>query len=92
MGIFGVIGGIIAFPFKLIFGKRKESSELPPEAPQYTQSRTSMPGDAVMDNMRAKMDMMMAQMDSLKLEYEALDQRIQNMERMIREIYMIAKS
>ena len=94
MGILGIIGSIIAFPFRLLFGRRKEREEsLSPEPAQVTaQPRATLPTDTTLENLKAKIDMMMAQVDSLKLEYDAMNQRMQNMERMIREIYMIAKS
>lgn len=104
MGIFGTIGKIavmpvkvVAFPLKFLFGriKKKETLEAQPAYPtqQYTQpaSQGQLP-DVAADNLKAKIDLMMSQVDSLKLEYEAMNQRIQNIERMVRELYAMAKS
>lgn len=98
MGALGLIGKIIAFPFKLIFGrvKKKEpvSEEILPKPTQLppTISSTYTPETVATENLKAKVDLMLSQVDSLKLEYEALNQRIQNIERMVREIYAMAKS
>lgn len=98
MGIFGVIGKIIAFPFKLIFGgrKKKSTTEEPLNYPTpYTPSAnqpSAYPTDVSSENLKAKVDLMLTQIDSLKIEYEAINQRIQNIERMVREIYAMAKS
>lgn len=98
MGALGVIGKIIAFPFKLLFGgKKKEAVEetqsypSPQYTPQYP-ATASYPTDTSEDNLKAKVDLMLAQFDGLKLEYEAINQRIQNIERMVRELYTMAKS
>ncbi|MBI2084501.1 MAG: hypothetical protein HYT70_02720 [Candidatus Aenigmarchaeota archaeon] len=92
MGILGIVGNIIVFPFRLIFGRRKEKEEQLPQETLPAQAMQPKAIDTSMENLKAKIDMMMAQVESIKLEYQALDQRIQNMERMLREIYMIAKS
>ena len=99
MGTLGTIGNIIAFPFKLIFGvKKKEPTveETPlsnyPE-PSYTPvNQPNYPTDVASENLKAKVDLMLTQIDSLKIEYEAINQRIQNIERMVRELYAMAKS
>ncbi len=99
MGALGTIGKVIAFPFRLIFGGKKK--ELPAEEvpltsypPPYTPpvAQPSYPTDASSENLKAKVDLMLTQIDSLKIEYEAINQRIQNIERMVRELYAMAKS
>ncbi len=99
MGALGTIGNVIIFPFKLIFGGKKR--EPPVEEPltnypatQYTPptSQPSYPTDVASENLKAKVDLMLTQIDSLKFEYEAINQRIQNIERMVRELYAMAKS
>lgn len=100
MGFFAILGKIILFPFKLIFGRGKRHKETessiqsqtnyPQLQTTYQQQYTQPPIDS--ENLRAKVDLMLSQIDSLKIEYEALNQRIQNIERMIREIYAMAKS
>ncbi len=98
MGILGVIGNVIIFPFKLIFGrgkKKEPSAEETPlteyPAPYVPTNQPNYP-DALSENLKAKIDLMLSQVDSLKIEYEAINQRIQNIERMVRELYTMAKS
>ncbi len=100
----GIVGKIILFPFKLIFGifrflfGRIRKKETPPEVTipptQYPPTSTSSnyPSEVEAGNLRAKVDLMLSQVDGLKLEYEAINQRIQNIERMVKEIYVMAKS
>lgn len=106
MGIIDIVKSVVTLPFKIILFplklfKRKDQDTSYPDQPQSpVQSRypssagqTNYPSnnpDA--GNAMAKFDLISAQMDSLKLEYETLNQRIQNIERMVREIYSMAKS
>ncbi|MEM5808148.1 MAG: hypothetical protein QW818_03385 [Candidatus Aenigmatarchaeota archaeon] len=100
MGMFGIIGKIIVFPFKLIFGgKKKETLEEPLKNPPSAYPTINLPSptsqptlDSTNENLKAKVDLMLTQIDSLKIEYEAINQRIQNIERMVRELYAMAKS
>jgi len=98
MGALGVAGKIIILPFKLIFGgKKKETvAEVTPltNYPSYTPPTQPpvYPTDASSENLKAKVDLMLTQIDSLKIEYEAINQRIQNIERMVRELHTMAKS
>lgn len=101
MGALGIVGSVVLYPFKLIFGggKKKETSVEEP-LPNYPMinpsinqpSQSSYPTDVATENLKAKVDLMLTQVDSLKLEYEAINQRIQNIERMVRELYTMAKS
>ncbi|MBI1979024.1 MAG: hypothetical protein HYS62_03125 [Candidatus Aenigmarchaeota archaeon] len=99
MGIIGTIGSIVIFPFRLIFGGKKKgtSPEETPmtdySTPQYTPvNQPSYSTDVATENLKAKVDLMLTQVDSLKIEYEAINQRIQNIEKMVRELYAMAKS
>jgi len=98
MGAVGIIGNVIVFPFKLIFGGKKKElvvEESPPinyPASLPPANQPSYPTDASAENLKAKVDLMLTQIDSLKIEYEAINQRIQNIERMVRELYAMAKS
>lgn len=100
MGTLGTIGNIIAFPFKLIFGRGKKNEPAVEEIPltNYPETYTppitqpNYPIDASAENLKAKVDLMLSQVDTLKIEYEAINQRIQNIERMVRELYAMAKS
>jgi hypothetical protein len=98
MGVLGTIGKVALFPFKLIFGGKKKETPVDGITPDYQQpyippvNQPSYPSDVATENLKAKVDLMLTQVDSLKLEYEAINQRIQNIERMVREIYTMAKS
>ena len=100
MGLLGTIGSIVIFPFKLIFGGKKKETpveEIPPltNYPSYTppiNQPTAYPTDVASENLKAKVDLMLTQIDSLKIEYETINQRIQNIERMVRDLYAMAKS
>lgn len=103
MAAIGTIGKIIIFPFKLIFGGKKKEppveeplTNYPPYTPPATQpsysAQPAYPTDVASENLKAKVDLMLTQIDSLKIEYEAINQRIQNIERMVRELYAMAKS
>lgn len=47
---------------------------------------------ATAENVKARMDLVLAQMDSLRMQYEAMNERIVAIERMIKELYDMAKS
>ncbi|MBI2542645.1 MAG: hypothetical protein HYW24_00445 [Candidatus Aenigmarchaeota archaeon] len=44
------------------------------------------------ESLKAKIDLLITQMDNLKIGHDILNQRIQNIEKMVKEIYIIAKS
>lgn len=95
MGVIGFIGKVIIFPFKLIFtgGKKKEpTAEEAALINPPTEQLQTYPTGVASDNLKAKVDLMLAQVDSLKIEYDAINQRIQSIERMVRELYTMAKS
>lgn len=46
---------------------------------------------AEMSNMRAKMDLVMTQLESMAIKYQTLSEKIDRIERMVEEIYMLAK-
>ena len=95
MGTVGTIGKIIIFPFKLIFGrgkKKEPAQEFATQPPASQPYASYSPEATATENLKAKVDLMLTQVDSLKIEYEAINQRIQNIERMVRELYAMAKS
>ncbi len=100
MGLLGIVGKVIVFPFKLIFGGGKKKEPTVEETPltnyptaQYTPAyQPSYPTDVSAENVKAKVDLMITQIDSMKIEYETINQRIQNIERMVKELYAMAKS
>lgn len=70
---------------KKIF-RRKEELPPVPEIPKTVTAETT-----TAENMRAKMDLLLTQLESLNVRYETLNQRLANVERMIQEIYAMAK-
>jgi hypothetical protein len=73
---------------KNIFGRKKELPPLPalPEPPKPITFE-----GASTENMKAKMDLLLTQLESLNVRYETLNQRLANVEKMVQEIYVIAK-
>ncbi len=95
MGAIGITFKIVTFPFRLLFGstkKKKGEDDQKSDIDSVSQAASTPMQDLQPDNMKAKVDLMLAQMDSLKLEYETINQRIQNIERMVREMYAMSKS
>ena len=90
VGFLGVIWSIVSFPFKFLFGKIKKKE--PATEGTSANSEPVSPTEISADNLKAKMDLMMSQVDSMKIENEAINQRIQNIERMVKELYVMAKS
>jgi hypothetical protein len=78
--VFGVL--------KKIFARKKELPVAPtvPEMPRLTTAEAT-----TAENVKAKMDLLLTQLESLNVRYETLNQRLANVERMIQEIYVIAK-
>ncbi len=70
--------------------RRKDKlSPLPPlpEIPRSVTSETT-----TIENVKAKMDLVLSRMESLMTEQEVLNQKIVNIERMVKELYAMAKS
>jgi hypothetical protein len=44
------------------------------------------------ENLRAKIDLMVTQLDSMRIQYESLNERIVQIEKMVKEILDMAKS
>lgn len=83
MRILGRIKGIF---------RRKKEEPLPPLPPVEMPRPEFTTETATIDNVKAKMDLVMTQLDSLRTQYEAINQRIIVMERMLKELYDMAKS
>lgn len=72
------------------------SANLPSSA--YTPSSagnfgtSGMPENVSSDNMKAKIDLVMTQLDSLKIQYESINQRLIQIESMVREIHQSSRS
>ena len=46
----------------------------------------------IQENKETEIEILIAKIDALKFQYEALSEKINNMEKMLKEIYEIAKS
>lgn len=44
------------------------------------------------ENIKPQIDLILARIDGLKLQYDALNERLNSIEKMIKEIYQLAKS
>jgi hypothetical protein len=75
-----------------IFGKREE--KLPePEIPLTETPKFDItPEIATIENVRTKMDLVLTQLDSLRVQYQVLNEKVTNMERILQELYKMAKS
>lgn len=49
-------------------------------------------GEANVENVKAKMDLVLTQIQSLNVRYETFNERLDRIEKMIAEIYRIAKA
>ena len=72
----------------MVFGflRKKKELEVPPLPKEVTTETTTV------DNVKAKMELVLAQVDSLRTQYEAMNERILSIERMVKELYAMAKS
>jgi len=76
--------------------RRKKKSEFvgTPAAlgsPAYTVAAPAVPTPAATGSLKAEMDLVLSQMENLLMQYEAIDARLQNMERVIKEIRSFCK-
>ena len=76
---------------KKLFAIKKTSPAVPaaPAIPEL--SRPITVEATTTENVKAKMDLLLTQLESLNVRYETFNQRLANVERMIQEIYVIAK-
>ena len=76
---------------KFGFGKKKEIPKdlgpLPPAGIDLGIGRET----PEMSNVRAKIDLVMTQLESMTIKYQTLSEKIDRIERMVQEIYMMAK-
>lgn len=54
--------------------------------------KVNVAGEANVENVKAKMDLVLTQIQSLNVRYETLNERLDRIEKMIAEIYRIAKA
>jgi hypothetical protein len=76
-----------------IFGKREERLPEPviPSAMEPTKFETTAES-ATIDNVKAKMDLVLTQLDSLRVQYQVLNEKVTTMEKILQELYKMAKS
>lgn len=73
----------------LSMGTSLPEIEIPrPVAPAELPRLPTAYGD---ENVRAKMDLIATHLESLKVQYETLNERVARIEKMLNEIYVIAK-
>ena len=92
MGIFSIfskIGGL--------FRRKKKIDEdilknLPPSPTAGMPVSPITSEGAATENVKARMDLVLTQMDSLRVQYETLNSRVANIEKMLKELYDMAKS
>ncbi len=73
--------------FSWLFRRKKEEPK-PTDMPKVEIT----PETATIDNVKAKMELVLTELDSLKIQYNVMNQRVMSMERMVKEIYDMAKS
>ena len=67
--------------------KELEGLNLPPKGMDFGIGKET----PEMSNVRAKMDLVMTQLESMTIKYQNLIEKIDRIERMVQEIYTIAK-
>lgn len=91
MGIFSRIAGLFRRKKKPLDDDILKNLPRPPAA--AAGMPRSITGEAVAaENVRARMDLVLTQMDSLRVQYETLNERLASVEKMIKELYDMAKS
>lgn len=86
--------------FTGIFKKKKSIDEIlkevPKDLPNASTTGTNNFGaaseSATVANVKARMDLVLTQMDSLRVQYESVNERLINIEKMLKELYDMAKS
>jgi hypothetical protein len=78
------------------FKKKKEIS-LPPvtqklESPIKEEGKKIEQAPPSEEGKRTEIEVLIAKIDALKFQYEALNEKISNIEKMVKEIYELAKS
>ena len=85
------------------FGKKEEdfsdfeTPALPPPTPSYipptsTGFGLSTSESVASENLKAKIDLVMTQMDSLKIQYESINQRLIQIEKLLRDMSESSKT
>lgn len=85
MGIFSGLFGIFKRKTPAVLVE-DSPEDMPLSALEISQEETTI------DNIKAKMDLMATNFDTLKTQYEILNQKISAIEKMVKEMYQMAKS
>jgi hypothetical protein len=72
-----------------IFGKKKQEEATQPINLSLPPVTTET---ATIENVKAKIDLILSKLDSIKTEQETLNERINGIERILKELYTMAKS
>jgi len=81
----------------MVFGflkKKKPTSEevVLPLSPEPTLPKTEATESVTIEAVKAKIDLIATHIDGLKAQYAVLNERLENLEKMVKEIYQMAKS
>jgi len=62
--------------------------------PRYpTPHISNISGDStMMENVKSKMDLVLTQLDSIRTDYQIMNERVSKIEKILKEIYELAKS
>ena len=74
----------------MVFGFGKKKEELPP-LPPFPPAPLTLETTTI-ENVKAKMDLVLSRLDSLMTQQEVLVDRLSNVEKMVKELYSMAKS
>lgn len=76
-----------------LFKKRESAPEVPVETlPEAIPTSFGMTEDSTIENIKAKMDLIATHFDTLRTQYEVLNEKISVIEKMVKEMYQMAKS
>ena len=81
--------------FSVFFGRKKRKvvepilvppHHFPPEISKISSEST------MMENVKSKMDLVLTQLDSIRTDYQIMNERVSKIEKILKEIYELAKS
>jgi predicted transcriptional regulator len=70
---------------------RKEKTEVSTDLPAPEKIKEEV-SKSETQNLRARIDLLVTQIESLRVQYESLNTKIGEIEKMLRELYQMAKS
>jgi len=78
-----------------IFKRKKEKELTLPKEPGLAEKPLPEPvleKPSTKEDVKPQLDLILARIDNLKIQYDALNERLNSIEKMIKEIYEMAKS